>query len=177
MPQYVRAKIQKALTGRRWRPERLCFVCGKDGVRAGRKFCGQKCFGISKKGIDTWMKGKMHTKEYLKLMWEKHKGVRPHNYGKPNLKGRGKNCHLWKGGVTKVSAALRTSIEYKNWRRAVFERDDYICQMCGRRGGNLQADHIKPFALFPDLRFEISNGRTLCIPCHKTTDTFPKNLR
>lgn len=30
----------------------------------------------------------------------------------------------------------------------------------------LQADHIKPFA------FAIDNGRTLCVACHKTTDTF-----
>ena len=28
-------------------------------------------------------------------------------------------------------------------------------------------DHIKPFAWFSDLRFDVSNGQTLCVDCHK----------
>lgn len=36
----------------------------------------------------------------------------------------------------------------------------------------LHADNIKPFALYPELRFEVTNGRTLCIPCHKKTGTY-----
>ena len=68
---------------------------------------------------------------------------------------------------------IRHSVEYKLWREAVFERDGYICIWCGdNRGGNLNADHIKPFSSFPELRFAIDNGRTLCEPCHKTTDTW-----
>lgn len=42
----------------------------------------------------------------------------------------------------------------------------------GYKGNKLQADHIKPFAYFPELRFAIDNGRTLCINCHKKTDSF-----
>jgi 5-methylcytosine-specific restriction endonuclease McrA len=67
---------------------------------------------------------------------------------------------------------IRASVEYRAWRLAVFTRDDYTCQMCHTRGGTLQADHIKPFSLFPELRFEVDNGRTLCLDCHTKTETY-----
>lgn len=84
----------------------------------------------------------------------------------------GAKCHRWKGGVTPIHKKIRKSSKYVNWRKQVYERDDYTCQLCGVRGGELQADHIKPFSLFPDLRFELSNGRTLCKPCHRKTPTY-----
>src|SRR3989304_1550222 len=71
--------------------------------------------------------------------------------------------------------AWKNSKEYKLWRTAVFERDGYTCIWCGRKkevAGKLNADHIKPFAYYPELRFAIDNGRTLCVGCHKTTDTY-----
>lgn len=68
--------------------------------------------------------------------------------------------------------AERTSQKYLVWRKQVFNRDNYTCQMCGERGGRLCADHIKPFAHYPELRTELSNGRTLCVDCHKLTPTY-----
>lgn len=62
--------------------------------------------------------------------------------------------------------------EYKNWRKLVFERDNYTCQICGKHGVKLNADHIKSFRNFPKLRTTLDNGRTLCIPCHQSTETF-----
>ena len=67
---------------------------------------------------------------------------------------------------------IRKSLRYKLWREAVFTRDEYTCQFCGKIGGDMQADHIKPFALFPELRFDTDNGRTLCKPCHRKTPTY-----
>lgn len=78
--------------------------------------------------------------------------------------------NFWRGG--KVShypelERIRKSQEYKIWRNAVYERDNWTCIWCKKRGGKLNADHIKPFSLFPELRFAIDNGRTLCINCHR----------
>jgi len=83
----------------------------------------------------------------------------------------------WKNGSSGENVLIRMSGKYKDWRTSVFERDDYTCQECGARSkvGErvvLNADHIKPFSLYPELRFDISNGKTLCVECHKKTDTF-----
>lgn len=95
---------------------------------------------------------------------------------------RGEKNHNWKGGTSPINEVIRKSSEYKLWRTAVFERDSYACIWCGVKNGNgksviLNADHIKPFALFPELRFAIDNGRTLCIQCHRTTDTWGGNTK
>lgn len=52
------------------------------------------------------------------------------------------------------------------WRTAVFERDDYTCQECGRKGGILNAHHVNAWFLYPSLRYDVGNGVTLCETCH-----------
>lgn len=135
------------------------------------KFCSYKCMGISKKGVSP-MQGRKHTEE-SKLKSSKTKT------GKPNFKIRGENHYMWNGGTTPINERIRHSIEYKTWRTSVFERDEYTCQECGiknklglGRTTILQADHIKSFNDYPELRFDINNGRTLCLNCHKLTDNF-----
>lgn len=94
--------------------------------------------------------------------------------GKSKPWSTGEKNWMWKGGITSVNEAIRKSLKYRNWRQAVFKRDDFTCQHCGERGGTLHADHIKPFAYFPELRFVVENGRTLCYECHKKTDTYSR---
>ncbi len=68
---------------------------------------------------------------------------------------------------------LRKSKEYYHWRKQVYDRDRHTCVLCGcNKSGSLEADHIKPFAYYPDLRFDVSNGRTLCKDCHRKTPTY-----
>lgn len=87
---------------------------------------------------------------------------------------KGEKCYNWKGGITKENLAIRASLEYRLWRESVFKRDNFTCVWCGDKNGKgksvvLNADHIKRFADYPELRFAIDNGRTLCKPCHLTT--------
>lgn len=85
--------------------------------------------------------------------------------------------NTYKGGITPLHKKIRHSLEYKLWREAVFERDDYTCIWCEQKGGTLNADHIKRFSDFPELRFAIDNGRTLCYNCHRTTETYGNKKR
>lgn len=71
----------------------------------------------------------------------------------------------------------RYSKEAKLWRKAVFERDDYTCQTCGKRGEYLEADHLLPWAYYPSFRFHLFNGRTLCRPCHDKTKMSAKAMK
>lgn len=91
---------------------------------------------------------------------------------KKSVAMKGDKNHQWKGGLVNINKTIRRSLEYRLWRESVFKRDDFTCVWCKVIGGKLHADHIKPFAFYPELRFAIDNGRTLCIPCHKTTDTW-----
>lgn len=66
-----------------------------------------------------------------------------------------------------TSKRNRNSHEYREWKKAVFERDNYTCRKCGKRGGILNAHHIKSWAYYPNFRFSVDNGITLCERCHK----------
>lgn len=102
------------------------------------------------------------------------KGCIPWNKGKKYFRFRGKNHPNWKGGISKAYKTGYFRIEYKEWRMKIFERDNYTCQVCGFKGNNgyITAHHIKNFAYYLKLRFEVSNGITLCKTCHSLTDNY-----
>lgn len=156
---------------------------------------GKKHSVETKNKIGFSSKGRHHSKETKEKIRKSHIGIKnssktrekirlskigkiPWNYGKIGVqKGvRGEKHYRWKGGKNSENQKIRKSIEYKLWRIAVFERDGYTCVWCYEKGGILNADHIKPFSLFPELRFAIDNGRTLCLECHKKTDTYQNKI-
>jgi len=142
-----------------------------------QQYCNQICRGIHidagvrfKSGEPSWntgtnesgMTGKSHRKETKEKMRMSHLGEKGSN---------------WKGGVSSMNDRVRNSSAYKEWRLSVFIRDNYTCLICGDRSVRghrvvLNADHIKPFAFYEELRFDTNNGRTLCEPCHRKTDTW-----
>jgi len=108
-----------------------------------------------------------------------HKGIKTefkkgHIPWMKGLKGfrAGEKNNFWKGGNSQNYKTGYYSTEYKQWRITVFERDGYKCQGCNQVGGYLTAHHIKSFAKYPEFRFDINNGITLCENCHKLTDNY-----
>ena len=97
--------------------------------------------------------------------------------GKWNIGRCGKEAPHWQGGKTSINEKIRKSTEYKLWRESVFIRDNYTCIWCGGYNKRLNADHIKPFAFYPELRFAINNGRTLCEDCHRKTNTYGEKAK
>lgn len=136
-----------------------------------------------KKKIGDALRGLKRSEEFCRRSSERQKGKIPACSGwnkglkfkHPGSFKSGANHPLWKGGISDRNNNIRKTLEYKLWRKAVFERDKYTCVWCKRRGGRLNADHVKPFADYPELRFAIDNGRTLCIECHRKTDTYGWN--
>ena len=154
--------------------------------------------GRFKKGIIPWSTGKKMTPEFcLKISSnkERNKNVSLAMKGKPftlkhkmaltgipHLNARGNKHHNWKGGITPLNYRIRRSLEYDNWRRSVFKRDNWTCRLFGEKG-YMEAHHIKNFytilkenniknledAIKCKELWDINNGITLCHNCHQLT--------
>jgi len=159
-----------------------CIVCGgvfKKGRRNMKwwtkaEFCSYKCKGVV-------MRGKPRIS---KMTPDGIRRIKLKAIGRPSpLRGR-VYVTVPKRNLT---MRIRECFQYRQWRSDVFTRDKFTCQWCGDEGGgNLNADHIKPFsvilqeyeittyeqALSCAPLWNINNGRTLCKPCHKKTSTF-----
>ncbi|GHU62052.1 hypothetical protein FACS189445_4670 [Spirochaetia bacterium] len=66
------------------------------------------------------------------------------------------------------------TLSYNAWRTAVFTRDNYTCQDCGviLPPDKLEAHHLKPYSVAPELEHVVANGQTLCHKCHIKTDSY-----
>lgn len=188
-PKLRAERISRSLTGKKLSEEH------KRNLSKSHKGKSLRNFGSFLKGTIPWNKGKkgtmpipwnkgkkgIYTEETIRKISEagigrKHSEATKIRIGKAQMGEKNVN---WKGGITPENHQIRTSIKYKLWRKVVFERDNYACVLCGDRQAVghkvvLQVDHIKPFCDYPELRFAIDNGRTLCIPCHRTTETFSR---
>lgn len=154
--------------------------------RMSESFKGRKLSEETKRKLSIALKGKkkpVFTEEHRKKLSEALKG-------KPQPWHAGNKCFFWKGGVSKLSKRIKTSFRYKKWRETVFQKDDWICQKCGRKGGIilhphhrrsftsiLEENNIKTLedAFNCEELWDINNGVTLCNNCHKETETYGWN--
>lgn len=104
--------------------------------------------------------------KHLSPQTEFKRGLLPWNKGAKFPQFSGEKNPSWKGGITPELKRLRNSSDFKWWRESVFKRDNWTCQKCKTRGAYLHPHHIKNFSEYPELRFETSNGITLCKNCH-----------
>ena len=146
--------------------EYKCEICDKIFVGSkgnANRFCSRECYNqfhnIKNKNRKCPTCGKSFiakANEDKYCSWECYNKVRK----PPN----GENHWNWQGGKT-LQNDNRDSHEYKNWRILVYKRDNYKCVKCGSKN-NLNAHHKKSWKHYPELRYDIDNGITLCEKCH-----------
>jgi hypothetical protein len=156
------------------RIKKECVICGKEyetkrTVADKRKTCSNKCVRIYLSKIH---KGKKLWKNRINVI-------------------KGEHCWNWKGGITPLQFKIRNSHKYRLWRSDVFTRDNFTCVICNTRGGSLEAHHIKFFsiiikenninsleeALNCEELWNINNGITLCLCCHKSLRGVPSQTQ
>lgn len=148
--QAARANILKAnLARRKPKIEMCCEHCDEPFLvfpceqHRGRRFCSRRCGYAHMRGPDGAAAIQNRKARYV-----------------PRNKGT--------GTTERQSFRKAFSAEIERWRLRVYHRDGYACRECGdSRGGNLQAHHIVPWAKDKSLRFDVSNGITLCVDCHR----------
>jgi len=179
------------------RPNMAKRVSGKNNPMYGRKVSKETRDKLSQAGI-----GRKHTEETKEKIRQRFLGKPKSEEHKrkmslaakkrfSNIKNhpRYKNPH---DRITPLYNQIRNCDLYSVWRMSVYKRDKFCCQKCGAKSaGNINADHIKPFAVIiyenniislEQARecmelWDVNNGRTLCEPCHAGTDTYAKKLK
>jgi len=161
--------------------EFICVQCGSKFlayISKKQKFCGRGCFKKSK----VFTHNIPHTNEANEKNRKAHLGkevpsMKGHKYwggitGEKNWFEKGSKPWNYQGGERSLSKMIKDDKRYKPWREAVFRRDDWVCQNCKKRGGKLEAHHIKSKTKYIELAFDVDNGQTLCKECHKLTDNY-----
>lgn len=158
---------------------------------------GEKISEEHRQKIIAFNKSRVWTKEQrlarAQLARDTHTGMKrsDETKRKMSLKQLGIRKKPLSEHVTPLHTAIRKSFKYRQWRSDVYQRDNYTCQFCGVIGGVvLNADHIKPFynilkenkigsldeADMCEELWNINNGRTLCLDCHKTTESYCRRI-
>ena len=170
-----------------------CEICGKESYykpfaykNRDHFYCSRECkFKSQLKQVSLKCEtcGKEYTRPESTVKWQvirgNHKDYCSRACYGVSLKTKftGESHHSWRGGSSRAYKYGYHSLEYKEWREWIFERDLHTCQYCGKVGGYIEAHHIFSFSSFPDFRFANFNGMTLCRDCHNTTKINFRDMR
>lgn len=179
------------VTSVNWKTSRFCSrSCAKSGVN---HHFYNKTFKMPEE-YEPWTKGKtVQTDLKIAELGRKISRTQKDQFSKGMRSNKEDKNPNWKNGqgVMKIRHLVRNLDKYKVWRLSVFKRDAYVCVLCGDHSSEINADHIKRFcdiieenkietteqALNCEELWDIKNGRTLCVSCHKKTDTYGNKKR
>lgn len=151
-----------------------CLTCKKnfkyDPWNNKGKYCSYKCYWYSKKGIYP-KQLRVVKKPFFCIDCNKEFNHYARSTKRCSScwflykKNHREEHYNWKGGITPINKLERYKFIY-TLRDLIFQKDNYTCRICKNRGGNLHINHIKSWAKYPLLRFNINNCETLCKSCH-----------
>ena len=168
----TRQKLSKSKSGKN---NPIYGMTGKESPRYGKTHSEE-----SKQKMSIVQIGKIISEE-TKLKMSKNRTGMKHSEEtklKISIANSGKNSymfgrtgnkhHNWNPNLTDEERQdTRQYPEYKKWRKDVYKRDKYTCQICGQISGILNAHHLEGYANNIELRTKLENGITLCKKCHK----------
>lgn len=192
-----------------------CTQCGveffKNGTHsrkywATRRFCSRRCgvlFNvhthiprmIAARNGRAWNKGKPLSEQHRRALSAVRRG-KPYSAERRQKMISRIKAVRGDDWTPNTIHAIKDAIQYRTWRRLVFERDEFCCVTCGYKSqrrvngrADIQADHIMPFSLIVQnfnlqtreqaidcaALWDVANGQTLCVACHKRTATYGRN--
>jgi 5-methylcytosine-specific restriction endonuclease McrA len=135
---YVKAKIIAANR----RPEIRSLHSARATLQwTSPKFSASVSTGVRERNLHAWA-----TPSYR----EQHSGA--------NHYLTGQICPWWKPWMSDIQDMFR-------WNQKIMMMFDSCCAICGTNQ-NMCVHHIAPQALYPNLRYDLSNGVALCKECH-----------
>ena len=173
------------------KPNEKCCICSKPLYRRKFEIKKTKRFSCMKCKSKMYRQYQVYNQKGLEIGRGWNKGLSKKNgdilrYGKPRT-------NITKQNISKSLKGIQFSEEHKQaiskarielfdrigriektergwqfarWKKQIYKRDKYICKKC-KSIDNLFAHHILSWKDYPDLRFKLSNGITLCGVCHK----------
>lgn len=163
-----------------------CRSCSKKGILNPRYTDGTRTMIRNCIDCNKILSKRKNASRCKSCHWKFHNsGINNPMYGM-----RGNLSPAYIDGRDKLSKLIRGIFESRQWRSDIFTRDNFTCQGCFIKGGKLNAHHIKPFykimednnirslndAMDCAELWNLNNGITLCLYCHKKTDSYLINI-